>query len=183
MDETTQTHLNNIRSSDKQARSEAYYYLIEYSKQPVDWAYEAWDDLLSGLSDKDNHVRSICSQLLCNFAISDPDARILADFDAIIEVTRDKKFVTARHCLQSMWKIGRAGDAQKTRLLDGFEARFYDCVADKNTTLIRFDIIQGMRQLYDDVGDEHIKTRALNLIKQETDLKYRKKYAKVWKDS
>jgi len=47
--------------------------------------------------------------------------------------------------------------------------------------LIRYDIIQGLRNLYNEVHDESIKQKALELIETEEDLKYRKKYASVWK--
>jgi hypothetical protein len=47
--------------------------------------------------------------------------------------------------------------------------------------MIRYDIVQGLHNLYDEVKDEEIRTKALELIETEQDLKYRKKYAGVWK--
>jgi hypothetical protein len=47
--------------------------------------------------------------------------------------------------------------------------------------LIRFDIIQNLRNIYDEVGDETVRDKALALIELEEDDKYRKKYAKVWR--
>jgi hypothetical protein len=61
------------------------------------------------------------------------------------------------------------------------EKRFHECISEKNCTLIRYDIIVDLRQLYDAVGDEPVKAKALELIEAEADLKYRKKYAGVWK--
>ena len=66
-------------------------------------------------------------------------------------------------------------------VVDAFADRFKDCESEKNCTLIRYDIIQGLRNLYDEVKDEKIKEKALELIETEEDLKYRKKYASVWK--
>lgn len=66
-------------------------------------------------------------------------------------------------------------------VLDALEDRFKNCAAEKNCTLIRYDIIQGLRNLYDEVKDEEIREKALELIETEEDLKYRKKYARVWK--
>lgn len=60
-------------------------------------------------------------------------------------------------------------------------ARFDNCVDEKHATLIRFDIIQGLRNLYDKVQDEAIKQLAFDLIEKEEDPKYQKKYAAVWK--
>lgn len=181
MDATTRTNLDNIRSKDKELQNKAYFYLLGLTDKPVDWAYEAWDELVEGLSHKDNHVRAISSQVLANLAKSDPEKRILKDFDALLSVTKDEQFVTARHTMQSIWKVGLAGKEQRQVLLNGFERRFQECITEKNCTLIRYDIIQGFRNLYDEVKDEKVKVKALALIDTEDDLKYRKKYASLWK--
>ena len=136
---------------------------------------------MQGLSDKDNHVRAIASQILANLAKSDPEKRMLKDFDALLAVTKDERFVTARHCMQSIWRVGAAGKEQQKRLVDGLERRFRECINEKNCTLIRYDIIQGLRNLYNEVNDEQIKEKALELIETEQDLKYHKKYASLWR--
>jgi uncharacterized protein YciI len=74
-----------------------------------------------GLFGTDNHRRAIAAQLLCNLAKNDPEGRMLGDFSALMEVTKDNRFVTARHCLQSLWKIGMAGKQQKEILLNGLD--------------------------------------------------------------
>jgi hypothetical protein len=106
---------------------------------------------------------------------------MLKHFAALWEVTKDQKFVTARHSLQSIWRVGLAGAEQKELVLNHFVDRFNDCMAEKNYTLIRFDIIQGLRKLYENVEDETIKHKALDLIETEEKDKYRKKYAELWK--
>jgi hypothetical protein len=60
-------------------------------------------------------------------------------------------------------------------------ARFKECAAEKNCTLIRYDIVESLRKIYDETSDEKIRQRALDLIDTEDDLKYRKKYATLWK--
>jgi hypothetical protein len=47
--------------------------------------------------------------------------------------------------------------------------------------MIRVDIIEDYRKLYDAEPDESIRQLALELIEMEEDPKYRKKYAAVWK--
>ena len=106
--------------------------------------------------------------------------KIFQAFDKLLAVTQDERFVTARHCLQAIWKIGLAGKAQQKLVVDGLEQRFYDCRSEKNWSLIRYDIIQDLRHLYDAVQDDAIKAKALELIETEKDVKYRKKYAKLW---
>lgn len=181
MDAATQTHLNNLYATDRALQNEAYDALMRATETPVDWAYDAWDDLVTALQHEDNHVRAIAAQVLANLANSDPDDRMARDFDTLLNVTRDERFVTARHALQSLWKLGLPGESQRQRLLDGLTRRFGDCASEKNCTLIRYDIAVGLRTLYDATGDDVVKTTALNLIDTEDDPKYRKKYAAAWR--
>jgi hypothetical protein len=181
MNEKTRTALDNLHAEDKGLQNEAFLYLLEETAKPVDWAYDVWDQMVATLRHKDNHQRAIAAQVLCNLAKSDPKKRMLKDFDVLLAVTKDKRFVTARHCMQSLWKIGLAGMHQQKKLADGLARRFKECTAEKNCTLIRYDIIQGLRRLYDEVKDEAIKQKALKLIETEEDLKYRKKYALLWR--
>jgi hypothetical protein len=90
-------------------------------------------------------------------------------------------FVTARHCLQALWQVGVAGKAQQQKYMAGLEQRFHECIAEKNCTLIRYDIIQSLRKVYDAIHDETIKAKALALIETEANTKYRKKYATAWR--
>lgn len=181
MDKLTHTHLENLHSRDRELQNKAFFYILNKTEKPVDWAYEVWDEMVAGLSHPDNHVRAIAAQILCNLAKSDPRERILEDFDALIEVTKDERFVTARHCMQALWKVGVAGKKQQKIYMQALDERFRACVTEKNSTLIRYDILQSMRNVYDAVKEEKIKSKALELIELEDDLKYRKKYATLWK--
>ncbi|WP_435010914.1 hypothetical protein P12x_002204 [Tundrisphaera lichenicola] len=181
MDSMIRAHLAQIHSDNREEQGQSFRSLMEATEGKVGWAYEAWDELRGSLSDRDNHRRAIAAQLLCNLAKSDPEGRMMSDFDALLDLTRDERFVTARHCLLSLWKVGLAGEAQRKRVIAGLAGRFEDCIAEKNSTLIRSDIIQGLRKLHEEVGDEAIRSKALELIETEEDPKYRKKYASVWK--
>jgi hypothetical protein len=181
MNQVVETSLADLRSQDKEGQNRAFQQLLPATDKPVDWAYEVWDELVRNLADKDNRRRAISAQVLCNLAKSDPEERMLKDFPTLLAVTKDGKFVTARHCMQSLWKVGIAGEAQRAMLLDGLTARFKECAAEKNCTLIRYDIVESLRKIYDETSDEKIRQRALDLIDTEDDLKYRKKYATLWK--
>jgi flagellar biosynthesis regulator FlaF len=182
MDQTIRQNLDDIRGPDKAAQNRAYEAVIAATDSAVDWAYDVWDEVVTDLRHKDNHVRAIASQLLCNLAKSDPEVRLTSDFPALLNVTRDERFVTARHCLQSLWKVGVAGPRQREIWREGVVQRFTECRAEKNWSLIRYDILQSMRNVYDVTQDDGTRTTAQELIDSETDDKYRKKYAKVWKD-
>ncbi len=181
MDKTIRTHLDNIHSTDAQLQNKAYNFLMKETEKPVDWAYEAWDELFDGLRHKDNHVRAISGQLLGNLGKSDPKGRMFKDFDKLLNVTRDEKFVTARHVMQNIWKVGLGGKKAQQLVVDGLEKRFHECVEEKNCTMIRYDINVALRNLYDATTSNEIKEKALKLIELEEDGKYKKKYFTVWK--
>ena len=84
--------------------------------------------------------------------------------------------------MQALWKVGVAGKKQQQRFVEGLTGRFRECAAEKNCTLIRYDILQSLRNVYDATKDERIKVRALELIEAEKDLKYQKKYKSLWKE-
>jgi len=108
----TETNLQNLWSEDRELQNKAFTYILETTDKPVDWAYEIWDELIKNLSDKDNHNRAIAAQVLCNLAKSDSKDRMLKDFPVLLAVTKDERFVTARHCMQALWKVGVAGEKQ-----------------------------------------------------------------------
>lgn len=181
MNRTIRAHVDNIFSDDGQVQFEAYDYLMKETEKPVDWAYEAWDELVEGLTHKDNHVRAICGQLLANLGKSDPKGRMLKDFDKLLNVTKDERFVTARHTLQNIWKVGLGGKKAQQLVVNGLEKRYKECATEKNCTLIRYDIIVDLKNLYEATTSSEIKEKALELIELEEDMKYKKKYAGVWK--
>src|SRR5262245_61925529 len=79
MDQITKSHFDNLFSQDANARYESFQYIINLTKQPVDWACEAWNDLLALTKKGDNHQRTIAVQLLSNLAKSDPGNRMQKD--------------------------------------------------------------------------------------------------------
>jgi hypothetical protein len=166
--------------NDRVRQGEAYRRILELTEQPVGWAYEAWDAVLGQLADRNNRNRSIAAQVLCRLAKSDPSHRLLRDFPALFDVVSDERFVTARHALQAMWQVGCVGQAHRDLLFAALERHFEACRTHKNCTLIRYDIIECLRTLFDAVGGEAIRTRAMALIEQESDPKYRKKYSALW---
>jgi hypothetical protein len=119
---------------------------------------------------------------LSNLAKSDPEKRMLKDLDKLMTVTKDEKFVTARHSLMSLWKVGSAGKELQKKVVDELSKRYKECIKEKNCTLIRYDIIQVFRKIYDQVHDGKIKDVSFALIETEDDPKYRKKYSGLWKD-
>jgi len=181
VDKNIQSQLANLWSEDRQLQNDAFSSILKLTEKPVNWAYEVWDELLANLTHKDNHNRAIAAQILSNLAKSDSQNLLLKDFNRLLKVTKDERFVTARHCLQSLWKVGVAGSKQQKVYLEGLERRFRECYLEKNCTLIRYDILQSFRNVYDVIGDEKIRAKAMELIETEENLKYRKKYSSLWR--
>lgn len=179
----TNIHLlfEKFKTGNKEERYEAYQDFLNKTEQKVDFAYEIWDELLVDLTNKDGHIRSGAAQFLANLVKSDPENRILSDFPKVWAVTKDDKFVTARHSLQVMWKIGIAGKPQKELVMNALMERFKTEQDEKNHTLIRNDIIQNMKYLYDYYDDDTIKQTALDLIETVDEDNYKKKYLRIFK--
>ncbi len=173
--------IDDLRSSDKDRQNQAFQSLLAATQESAAWAYEVWDDLLQTLADGDNRQRSIAAQVLCNLAKSDPKGRMVKDVEALLKVTKDERFVTARHCMQSLWKVGVAGERQREAVVNGLARRFRECSAEKNCTLIRYDILAALRRVYDVAGGAEIRSTAESLMSLEEDPKYRKKYATLWR--
>lgn len=181
MNETIKASLADLHSTDRFRQDAAFLSLSKATAEPVTWAYDAWDSLLNALQTGDNRQRAIASQILCNLAQSDPDERMLKTLPALLQVTRDERFVTARHCMQSLWKVGVSGERQRTALVKGLKQRFKECAGEKNCTLIRYDILESIRRVYDAVAGESLRATALALIETEQDAKYKKKYLTLWR--
>jgi hypothetical protein len=175
--------LADLWTTDRARQNEAFAVIMAATDASVPWAYEVWDDLVATLTHPDNHHRAIAAQVLCNLAKSDPEDRMAHTLDALMTVTHDARFVTARHCLQSLWKVGTVGYRQRERLLSALRDRFAAAATEKNGTLVRYDITVVLRKVYDAVGDEDVKAASEAWIDGEPDPKYRKKYEKVWKGS
>ena len=150
--------------------------------KPVDWAEATWYEFVALMAHDNNHVRSIAGQTLSNLAQSAPPETAMRDLGKVAAATRDEMFVTARHILQSLWKFGLGTKELRGALLAGLADLFRDSINEKNPTLRRFDIVTGLRALYDETGDDGVLQTARDLISLEDDPKYRKKYSGVWSD-
>lgn len=175
--------MNDLKSAEKDRQNRAYQTLLGMTTEPVDWANDVWSELLRLTAQGDNRQRSIAGQVLSNLAKSVPEQRIVEDAERLIAVTRDERFVTARHVLLALWKIAILGEAQRAAIVDGLTRRFKECTAEKNRTLIRYDIQCVFKKIYEFTGDESLRSTAEQLIALEEDGKYKKKYGTVWRSA
>jgi hypothetical protein len=175
--------MKDLKSPDKDRQDRGFQTLMEMTAERVDWAYDVWDDLLRLTARGDNRQRSIAGQLLSNLPKSDPEERVAGDAERLIAVTRDERFVTARHVLLALWKVAEVGERQRKAIVDGLVRRYKECKAEKNGTLIRYDLQRMFKRIYEQTGDEALRWTAEQLIGLEEDPKYKKKYSTVWRSA
>ncbi|MDW0109673.1 hypothetical protein [Sporosarcina aquimarina] len=174
-------YVKQLHDVDKTLQYDAFVAIQREIEKPVDWAYEVWDQFTGWLTSNDAHDRARGAQFLAGLSKSDPENRILNDFSSLCAIAEDEKFVTARHALQSIWKVGLGGEEQKNRVVDYLVSRFREAPNGVHPTLVRSDIIVGLRNLADSTRDESIEGIGAELIETEADPKYKKKLIASWK--
>lgn len=181
MDKFVRESLVNLSSTDDKIRLEALQTILKTTDDKVDWVYDVWDDLVAKLENENSYQRSIGIMVLCNLAKSDTENRIQTILVRLLAHTRDEKFITSRQCILNVWKLALTGSRTKEIILAHLEKQFEDCTGDKHYNLIRQDIIQSMRLLYDIEKDDGVLKLAKEMVKQEKEDKYRKKYEALLK--
>jgi hypothetical protein len=170
-----------LASGDRDAQGRCFEVLVTSLTPDTAWADAAWRQIVPLLRHSDNRVRSISGQALCALAPAASWKLISRDLEAFLNATHDEHFVTARHVLLALWQLG-TGDARLRAMLTArLCERFKSCESERNATLIRYDIQCVLRRLADATADESIMVAADSLIEIETDPKYQKKYAGVWR--
>src|SRR5690349_10439490 len=142
MDQITRKSLKDIYSEDADTRHKAFQHIVEVTKEPVDWCYEVWDDLLQQLRYKNNHQRAIAVQVLSSLAESDYQKRMINDIVRLLEVTRDENLITASPSLQPLWKIAVVNKELQDVVIKRLSERFENCHTEKTGTAIRYDIME-----------------------------------------
>ncbi len=181
MDKRTKELFADRESPDRDVAYRATVGLFKLTEKPVKWAYEVWGQLLRDLTHRDGHRRAFAAQMLARLAISDPELRILKDFPKVVAVMKDQKTVTARHTLQTLWRVGLAGPKQKALVLKALERRFRECAEEKNGTLVRTDAVTSLGKLFKATGDNAIEAKTNALMDDEPDEKQRRKQRAAWR--
>jgi hypothetical protein len=181
MDKKVKESIDNLGSTDDKIRLDALQTILKITEDKVDWVYEVWDNLVARLDNENSYQRSIAIMVLCNLAKSDTENRVGAILDRLLAHTRDEKFITSRQCILNVWKLALTGRRTKEIVLEHLEKQFDDCTEDKHYNLIRQDIIQSMRLMYDCEKDDELLLRAKEIVKNEKEEKYRKKYEAILK--
>lgn len=173
--------LKELDSTDDRIRMGALDALLEQSEGPVDWAYIAWDQLVSMLGHPNSFHRSIAIKLLCSLAKSDTEDRLGDLLPYLLEHTRDEKFITSRQTLQYIWKVALTNPLNRTRIVEHLVERYKGCVQEKHYNLLRRDIIQSLWMIHSHEPQAVSVELIQNLIGEDQEKKYRKSYQAVLK--
>jgi hypothetical protein len=181
MDRQVKELIDNLGSTDDGIRLSALQTILRLTESQVDWVYDVWDGLFEKLNHENSFQRSIAIMVLCNLAKSDTEDRLADSLDLLLAHTKDDKFITSRQCIQSIWKVATTSKRSREKVLAHLERRFRECVEERHYNLIRQDIIHSLRHLYEEEKDDTLLTRAQELIGEEKEGKYRKKYEAILK--
>lgn len=179
MNKTVKESIDNLASADDKTRFAALQTILKITDDKVDWVYDVWNDLVDKLDNKNSYQRSIAILVLCNLAKSDSENRMRECIHRLLAHTRDEKFITSRQCIQNIWKVAASNSYAREIVLNHLGKQFTDCVGEKHYNLIRSDIIQSFRLLYDYVQDDRLLSWAKDMAKTEKEEKYRKKYEAI----
>jgi len=172
---------DRILGTDDNEREGAYLKAIDRPPSSLE-IYPEWSRLEEMLVHKNNHVRSIGGKLFSFVASGDPEGRIWSLWESWKAVASDKMFVTARHTIQASPRFATAGPMHRRKLIEYYADRFRSCSAEKNTSLIRYDIQVCLREVYNQYPDPLVSSLARDLIAEESDPKYQAKYKTAWKN-
>jgi len=175
MDRAVKEQFDLLSSTDDAIRMGALQTILKLTDQKVDWIYEVWDELFEKLKSENSFQRSIGIMVICNLAKSDTQNRLSHCLDLLLAHSRGEKFITSRQCIQNIWKVATTGGPAYDKILDHLEERFRECVNEKHYNLIRSDVIQSIRSIYDATQDPALLNRAQILIMEEKEKKYLKK--------
>jgi len=179
--EAIEQAIRSLASGNRDCHGPAYELLRKATEEEVRWADKAWNEMKPLLRSKDNRVRSIAGQVMCNLSCSASTSLVHRDLEELVSITHDERCVTARHVLQKLWKLGSSDADLRSMLLARLSERFDAAGGEKNGTLVRYDILCALRSLFDATGDESAKIVAMTLADTEQDTKYRKKYLGAWR--
>lgn len=165
----------NLADKNDKIRFPSFKKLHEITDEKVKWIYDKWFLLIEKTNSENSFQRSIGLTLLANLAKSDTENRFEQIIDDYLEHFEDEKFITARLCIQNVWKIAAANKNVLKKIIDKLEKSYSENVHLKtHANLIKRDIISSLMQISVSTKDKKIIKMIESLIKEEADLKLKK---------
>lgn len=127
--------------------------------------------------------RSFAAKILTRLSASDPEERIFSVFPRLTMVMGEDRPEVARPTLQSIWRVGLAGSAQRKLVIAALEVRFFESAHEEVAFQVRTDVIASLRRLADATDDEGLlRARANALIETEANEKFRGELHRAWQN-
>jgi hypothetical protein len=162
----------SLNDKNNKTRFAAFKELNSITEKKVNWIYERWFELIEKTESENSYQRTIGLTLLANLCKSDDENRFLKIIDKYIEHFDDEKFITARLCIQVVWKIAVAKEKLSKKIISALENAYWENIHLKDhANLIRQDIIGNLDQIYSKTKDKTVIKIARKLAKEETDKK------------
>jgi hypothetical protein len=174
----------DLESKDDKIRYPAFKKLQEVTEKKVTWIYDKWFTLTEKLESDNSHQRTIGLTLLANLSKSDEELWIAKIIDKYLEHFDDEKFITARLCIQAVWKIALVNDRLRRKIINSLEQSYWRNIHLKtHGNLIRQDIVASLDQIFQNTKDKEVINLVLRIAAEETDDKIIKKLNALVKKS
>ena len=165
----------DLANKNDKIRYPAFKKLLKITDKKVNWIYDKWFLLLEKINSENSFQRSIGLTLLANLAKSDTENRIEKILDEYLEHFQDEKFITARLCIQNVWRIAAANIRAKKKIIDRLESSYHDNFHFKtHPNLIKQDIIGSLIYIGILTKDKNVISLVESFIENEVDMKYQK---------
>jgi len=160
----------NLESQNETIRYAAFNKLISITNNKVSWIYDKWFILLEKLKSDNSYHRSIGLMLIANLSKSDFENKMSTIIDPYLEFCEDEKFITARQCIQNIWKVAFPHDYNKRKIIKYLENAYYENIhLNRHSNLIKQDIISSLYKIYQIDHDENLIKKIEALIDTEID--------------
>jgi hypothetical protein len=174
----------DLLSKNNKIRFAAFKEVHALTDKKVIWIYDRWFELVEKISSENSYQRTIGLTLLANLCKSDDENRFSKIIDAYLEHLDDEKFITARLCIQAVWKIALVNDRLRRKIIDSLEQSYWGNIHLKtHGNLIRQDIVTSLNQIFQNTKDKEVINLVLRIAAEETDDKIIKKLNALVKKS
>lgn len=164
---------SDLKSKDDKVRYPAFKELIAETETEVTWVYEWWYDLEEKLKSGNSFQRNIGLILLANLSKSDKENRLGGIIDYYLTFFEDEKFITARQCIQNVWKIAVSHEVNRKKIIDSLEKIYYENNS-PHPNLIKQDAVSSLFKIYEATNDKSLLEKIKVLIESELDEKLKK---------
>ena len=129
---------------DDRRHLDAHHFLIDEAYLLDAQEYETW---LDNITDDIHYIMPVRVTAALNSGFDTSPGMAHFDENKYSLSRRVARFVTARHCMQALWKVGVVSPQHQQQVVAGLVSRFLECASETNSTLIRYDILSALRKL------------------------------------